>query len=68
MIKAPQNNIFVEVESEFNDQHTTKDGIKIYLTTDKFTSDDEHDSSNYRPTMIRRHYGTVIAPPMNLTK
>jgi len=67
-LKAPQNNLFVQVESEYNDEYTTKDGKKIYLTTDQFTSDDELDNSNYKPTMIRRHYGTVVGLPIKLTE
>lgn len=65
--KAPQNYLFVEVESEYNDEIVTKSGTKLFLSTQQFTRDDEYDSSNFKATMIRRHYGIVVGLPIKLT-
>lgn len=64
---APHNNLFVEIDSEYNDQHVTKGGTTLFLTTQQFTSDDTVDNSNFKPTMIRKHYGKVIGLPLRLT-
>lgn len=67
MIIAPHNNLFVEIDSEYNDEYKTKTGTTLYLTTQQFTSDDTVDNSNFKPTMIRKHYGVVIGLPLRLT-
>lgn len=64
---APHNNLFVEIDSEYNDQYVTKEGTTLFLTTQQFTSDDTVDNSNFKPTMIRKHYGKVIGLPLRLT-
>lgn len=64
---APHNNLFVEIDSEYNDQYVTKNGTTLFLTTQQFTSDDTVDNSNFKPTMIRKHYGKVIGLPLRLT-
>ncbi len=68
MIKAPHNYIFVEVESKFNDEITTKSGSKLFVTTSSYTFDDENTTANYKPSMIQRHYGTVVGVPLRLTE
>lgn len=116
-MKAPQNLLFVKVESQYNDEIETSDGNKLFLSTTQFHAGDKnnlvaqlealedkrrslhvlkmqggirqsdflknddflkeviqnlkHQISNpeeTKPVMIRRHYGTVIATPIKLTK
>ncbi len=66
-MKAPNNYIFITVDSEFNDEYVTKDGTKILLSTQRFGADDEDTNANYRPTMLRKNYGTVVGNPGTLT-
>jgi co-chaperonin GroES (HSP10) len=64
-MKAPHNHIFVTVESETNDVIETKSGVKLFANTIQFHESDESKIIN---TAVRRHYGTVIAPPSQLTE
>lgn len=63
-MKAPQNHIFITVESEFNDRIQTKSGQTLYLSSTLFHSEE---GEKVAPYAIKRHYGTVYGNPGGLT-
>lgn len=72
-MRAPQNNIFVEVESKYNDEVEIAGGKKLFLTTQQYARDEDIDALTgntkaIKPVMMRRHYGTVIGLPISLTE